>query len=866
METNQNPRFALRKLSVGVCSVMIGMAFYGVNTAQAAANDEPATPTTDTKAVAKATPDPAARQVTLAQPASTAPTTSSNAAKQPGPDSATPGKTTNDQSIAKDPASNSQGPTPTDGTTKMPTAAQPAPAKPTEQQTIADQYDVRYPGVGATLDHGFEPTKPIIPAGMPGTIEATKVNGPSWLWVGKNGTISANYIYGNDSQLGAHTYTIKLVFTADGSSKIVSGTIWVYPNVSPIESEWLGGSIYLHRTSGKAMQVSVRDTHPSFTLSQTDNDGQTYTETYQAQIDPTTGELIFVGASNGLVLHGITINWLADGVETSSGYGIFGHGMPDTSKQFNDNPTGTITFLPDLYHQKPNNITQYSDGYYVWFWENFDFDSLSHAWYIDPLTGQKIVGQVPGPESQTQGNAYPLLTDLNSFMSKDNVAFGIYVTMDGATAKEGLTATPGDDVPADPSAYLNLEDLAQTAHNFNGWHVTSVTWAEGHQPGANGKFDYGQNQGTAQINFSDGTHLDVPVTINCEQAVAYQSGVAGQNDQMNHYVTRTIIEKLPGQAQPTVVKQTVHFVRKDANGNAGYIPVGSTDTNWVDWTVAGSTTEKDGSWDKFTPQAVPNYNPSSNSVAQTTVTPDTPDTTVTINYTPATTTTNEEKPVTRTIIVHAPDGTVTTTQQVVTFTRTGTKNLVTGDLSWGNWHTTNAQWNEVVAPTYQGYTPSPAVVPAVAVDPATADQTVTISYQKVGQPTGPTTPGKGGTTGNQPGQPTGPTTPGQGGTMGNQPGQPGGVTVPGGQSGEAGQPGGIEVPGQSGTIGQQANGNQQPNGSASFTRPTQQGTPSATHQQRLPQTGNQAEPAGAIAGMALLTAALGLFGLKRKED
>lgn len=50
----------------------------------------------------------------------------------------------------------------------------------------------------------------------------------------------------------------------------------------------------------------------------------------------------------------------------------------------------------------------------------------------------------------------------------------------------------------------------------------------------------------------------------------------------------------------------------------------------------------------------------------------------------------------------------------------------------------------------------------------------------------------------------------------------------------------------------------------SLTTPANGTHPAAT--KRLPQTGNQTEKAGAIAGMALLTAALGLFGWKKKED
>lgn len=54
-----------------------------------------------------------------------------------------------------------------------------------------------------------------------------------------------------------------------------------------------------------------------------------------------------------------------------------------------------------------------------------------------------------------------------------------------------------------------------------------------------------------------------------QQAVKYEAGTDGVNDEFNHYVTRTINITNPDHSTQ-IEKQTVHFVRKDAQGNAGY--------------------------------------------------------------------------------------------------------------------------------------------------------------------------------------------------------------------------------------------------------------------------------------------------------
>ena len=102
----------------------------------------------------------------------------------------------------------------------------------------------------------------------------------------------------------------------------------------------------------------------------------------------------------------------------------------------------------------------------------------------------------------------------------------------------------------------------------------------------------------------------------------------------------------------------------------------------------------------------------------------TPDVVITVEANTAEVT--DAKTATRTINVTNPDGSVKTIKQVAHLTRTGTKNEVTGFITWGAWSTDN--WNQFDVPVIAGYTPTQSVVDAQAVDGNTADVTVNISY------------------------------------------------------------------------------------------------------------------------------------------
>lgn len=219
------------------------------------------------------------------------------------------------------------------------------------------------------------------------------------------------------------------------------------------------------------------------------------------------------------------------------------------------------------------------------------------------------------------------------------------------------------------------------------------------------------------------------------------------------------------------------------------------------------------SWAEYPVPAIANYTSSQSTVAAQTVTPDTSNQTVEIYYTAKTEKFTDTKQVVRTIKVQAPDGTVHATEQTVTFTRSGVKNLATGVTDWDDWQPSSSTWPAFTVPQYPGYTADVDTVAAQAVDAATSNQTVVVTYQAV-VPVQPDQPGTAGT-GQLP--------------LPGQPGKPG-----------SNQPGTGAVPGQA-------------------------VAKVASQQAALPQTGSRSnEGLVALGSLALLTL-FGLVGRKKFE-
>ena len=92
---------------------------------------------------------------------------------------------------------------------------------------------------------------------------------------------------------------------------------------------------------------------------------------------------------------------------------------------------------------------------------------------------------------------------------------------------------------------------------------------------------------------------------------------------------------------------------------------------------------------------------------------------------------SDSKTVTRHIVIDVPNGSKQTGDQKVIFGRAGVKDLVTGKTNWKNWTTPKDQFDAVQVPTVGGYQASGSIPEVDHVTPETKDSTVTVTYRKI---------------------------------------------------------------------------------------------------------------------------------------
>ena len=188
--------------------------------------------------------------------------------------------------------------------------------------------------------------------------------------------------------------------------------------------------------------------------------------------------------------------------------------------------------------------------------------------------------------------------------------------------------------------------------------------------------------------------------------------VAGKEEKT---ITRTINVHLPnGEVQTT--KQPVTLEREYTS------VVGSDEKKYGPWTV--------GRWESFTAPEQTGYTALPGSVAEIEVTSESLDAVVDIYYRaddPAIVAGKEEKTITRTIHVHLPNGEVQTTTQPVTLVREYTGVAGSDEKNYGPWNT--GQWNAFTAPELAGYTAMPGSVASVEVTSESLDVVVDIYYR-----------------------------------------------------------------------------------------------------------------------------------------
>ena len=188
-------------------------------------------------------------------------------------------------------------------------------------------------------------------------------------------------------------------------------------------------------------------------------------------------------------------------------------------------------------------------------------------------------------------------------------------------------------------------------------------------------------------------------------------------------ITRTIIVHAPNGTNQTVTQKATLTREVIRDATTGEIK-----------SVGKWSTAK---WEAYSAPEFTGYTPDKAQIDETTVNENTPDTTVEISYTANKTpeqpdhsvdeVKQETKDITRTIIVHAPNGTDQKVTQKATLTREVIRDATTGEIkSVGKWST--AKWEAYSAPEFTGYTPDKAQIDETTVNEDTPDTTVEISY------------------------------------------------------------------------------------------------------------------------------------------
>lgn len=232
---------------------------------------------------------------------------------------------------------------------------------------------------------------------------------------------------------------------------------------------------------------------------------------------------------------------------------------------------------------------------------------------------------------------------------------------------------------------------------------------------------------------------------------------------------------------------------------------------------------------------------------------------VTVTYakdepvTPTTEEVSDSKTVTETIHYVYNDGTKAHDDYVASeaFTRTGTKNLTTGETTWNAWTPASAEFKAVQSPVIAGATPDQSQVAKQTVAANSDDVVITVTYTKSQQPTAPTQP----TSPEQPTVPAQPTTP-------EKPVIPVQPVTPT----EPVQPELSNEPATSSQAVQPTNSVQVTKEQVSQPAATVSPVLSKSTTKALPQTGNE-QTAGLIGlGFASLLGALGLGALMKRHD
>ncbi len=270
--------------------------------------------------------------------------------------------------------------------------------------------------------------------------------------------------------------------------------------------------------------------------------------------------------------------------------------------------------------------------------------------YVNDVKATEVAAVTVNPDSSD-------ITDTITYVKQDATPVPYDPTRDDMS----VTRTINYEVPAgheaiapvtqtveytrDVNGVAGYQDPVTGKFTWNAWHVksgkaefasVSVEQIKGYDSYVDGTKS--TEVAAAAVTEKDGVPQNgVNVTVSYQKQadtpVPYKPGQDGVNDDMNQYVTRTIVVHEPGK-DPVSHDQTVHFTREDAQGNAGYTDPVTGEITWNAWHVAGELNQANGTWAEFNAPTVKGYTPSHAKVAAEEVTAETKNATVDITYNP----------------------------------------------------------------------------------------------------------------------------------------------------------------------------------------------------------------------------------------
>jgi LPXTG-motif cell wall-anchored protein len=227
------------------------------------------------------------------------------------------------------------------------------------------------------------------------------------------------------------------------------------------------------------------------------------------------------------------------------------------------------------------------------------------------------------------------------------------------------------------------------------------------------------------------------------------------DDDKDQVINIHLVHRIVKSTETKDVNETIHYQYEDGSEAAPDKTDSVTFTRDVEKDAVDGTYVTEGEWtakdddtsfdEKISP-TIENYTPNKASIAEVTgLTDSSADVEKTVIYKADTEEVTDEKTVNQVIHYVYEDGTTAApdSNDSVKFTRTGSKNLATGDITWDDWVAENEDttFDAVTSPTIDGYTADKLVVDETTGLTADSDDiAVTVTYKKPAAPATPEEP------------------------------------------------------------------------------------------------------------------------------